>query len=270
MADPNPDVAGGGCEYLAGMGVETLSGVLDRECRSLNQPFIKYVTTGLPYVRLKAAATLDGFIAGSAGDSKWITNERSRQFGHRLRSVSDAVLVGIGTALADDPLLTARLAGKGAYRQPVRIVLDTTLKIPLVSRLVRSAGASPLWIACAVSAPAEKESALREAGVAVIRIPAADPGLDLAQLLKELGKRRISSVLVEGGGQVLGSFMESGLADEFYFFYAPKILGDRSGVGMVSGRPRKKITDAVPAFCIKTRNIAGDVLVSGSFRKELY
>ncbi len=270
MKDPNPDVAGGGCEYLAGKGVETLSGVLEDECRGINQPFIKYVTTGLPYVRLKAAATLDGFIAGSAGDSKWITNERSRQFGHRLRYTSDAVLVGIGTVLADDPMLTARLSGRGKHRQPVRIVLDTALKTPPESKLVRSAEESPVWIACAVAAPLERESALSRPGVTVIRTPAGDRGLDLAQLLKELGKRRISSILVEGGGQVLGSFMESGLADEFYFFYAPKILGDRNGVGMIRGRSRVKIADAVPAFCIRTRNIDGDVLVSGRFRKELY
>jgi diaminohydroxyphosphoribosylaminopyrimidine deaminase/5-amino-6-(5-phosphoribosylamino)uracil reductase len=270
MKDPNPDVAGGGCEYLSARGVETISGVLETECRGINQPFIKYVTTGLPYVRLKAAATLDGFIATAAGDSKWITNERSRQAGHKLRYTSDAVLVGIGTVLADDPLLTARLGGRGALRQPVRIVLDTHLQTPPESKLVRSAESSPVWIACSTAAPAERESALSRPGVTIIRTPAADSGLDLAPLLKELGRRRISCILVEGGGRVHGSFMESGFADEFYFFYAPKILGDREAVGMIRGRPRLRIADSVPAFGVQTRNIDGDILVSGRFHKELY
>ncbi len=266
MTDPNPDVAGGGTAHLERLGVEVASGVLEKECRALNQPFIKYVTTHLPYVRLKAAATLDGYIAGSTGDSKWITNERSRRFGHQLRSLSDAVLVGSGTLMADDPLLTARL--RGACRQPVRIVLDSDLKVPLQSRLVLSAKESPVWVVCADSAPSGHEAALIDAGVSVIRAAGGQSGLDLRQVLEELGKRRISSLLAEGGGKVLGSFIDEALADEFYFFYAPRILA--GGVGMVSGRSRQKIADSVPVFGIKTRNIDGDLLVSGRFREELY
>lgn len=270
MSDPNPDVAGGGDAYLAGMGVQTVSGVLEGECRGLNQPFIKYVTTGLPYVRVKAAATLDGFIGSSSGDSKWITNERSRGFGHKLRAFSDGVLVGIGTVLADDPLLTVRLRGRKKYRQPVRIILDSRLKIPLDCQLVRSAKVSPVWVMCSESAPVEKQSSLVDAGVAVIPVPSGKEGLELPRVLKELGTRRISSILVEGGGQVLGSFMESGLADEFYFFYAPKILGDTAGIGMVRGRAKRKIADSVPVFGINTRNFEGDLLVSGRFREKPY
>ena len=177
MRDPNPDVAGGGAAHLSGMGVETVTGVLEPQCRALNQPFIKYVTTGLPFVRLKAAATLDGFIAASSGDSKWITNERSRGFGHRLRSLCDAVMVGIGTVLADDPLLTARLPGKGAYRQPVRVVLDTGLRIPPRSRLVGTAKANPVWVVCSGAAPSQREAALLEAGVSIIRVAGGESGL---------------------------------------------------------------------------------------------
>jgi len=270
MADPNPDVAGGGMAHLSKMGIETTSGVLERECRALNQPFIKYVTTGLPFVRLKAAATLDGFIASSSGDSKWITNERSRGFGHKLRSISDAVVVGIGTVAADDPLLTARLAGKKKRRQPARIVLDTGLNIPLTSQLVRSVQVSPVWVACAENASAERESALKGAGVTVIRVPRDESGLALPLLLRELGSRGISSLLVEGGGRVLGSFMEAGLADEFYFFYAPRILGDRSGVGMVQGKSRQSISDSVPVYAMTTRSFRGDLLIHGRFRESLY
>jgi diaminohydroxyphosphoribosylaminopyrimidine deaminase/5-amino-6-(5-phosphoribosylamino)uracil reductase len=270
MRDPNPDVAGGGAQQLRGEGVEVKGGVLERECRRLNQPFIKYVTTGAPYVRLKAAATMDGFIAASSGDSKWITGELSRQFAHRLRSLSDGVLVGIGTVMADDPLLTVRLRGRKIGRQPVRIILDGELRIPLDSQLVRSAAAGPVLVICRQDASAEKERALCAAGTDVLRVASADSGVELASVLKELGKKRISSILVEGGGRVLGSFLESGLADDFYFFYAPKILGDKGGVRMLNGRPKLKIADCVRAYGITTRKFADDLLVSGRFREQLY
>jgi diaminohydroxyphosphoribosylaminopyrimidine deaminase/5-amino-6-(5-phosphoribosylamino)uracil reductase len=270
MRDPNPDVAGGGGENLTGAGIEVKAGVLERECRRINQPFIKYVTTGLPYVTLKAAATMDGLIAASSGDSKWITGEMSRQFGHRLRSFSDAILVGIGTVMADDPLLTVRLRGGKVRRRPVRIVLDGELQIPLDSQLVRSASAGQVLVVCRHDASGRKEAALGGAGVQVLRAPSGDRGVDLAWLLKELGRKRICRILVEGGGRVLGSFLESGLADEFYFFYAPKILGDPSGVRMLSGRPRLKIADCVRAFGISTRRFGDDLLISGRFREQLF
>lgn len=270
MADPNPTVEGGGAAYLSRMGIATESGVLENECRDLNQPFIKSVTTGLPYVRLKAAATLDGFIATSTGDSKWITNESSRGFGHKLRSLSDAVMVGIGTVTADDPLLTARPSGKREHRQPVRVVLDSELSISPDSRLVRTISISPVWVACGENAPVERESVLVDAGVTVIRVPRGECGLVLPQLLKELGSRGISSLLVEGGGRVLGSFMEEDLADEFYFFYAPKILGDRSGIGMIRGKSRQTIAGSVKVYGMKTRSFRGDLLVHGRFRETLY
>ena len=270
MRDPNPDVGGGGVEHLMREGVDVRTGLLERECRGLNQPFIKYVTTGLPYVSLKAAATLDGFIAGSTGDSKWITNARSRKFAHVLRSLADGVLAGIGTVLADDPLLTVRLPGKKPRRQPVRIILDTGLKLSPESRIVRSVGIGPVWVACGDRAPEDRERILIEAGVTVIRVPAGNNGIEISELLKELGKRRISSPLVEGGGRVLGSFMESRLADECRFFYAPKILGDPGGKNMLQGPPRPKIADAVPVFGLKTRRFGEDLLVSGRFREHLY
>jgi diaminohydroxyphosphoribosylaminopyrimidine deaminase/5-amino-6-(5-phosphoribosylamino)uracil reductase len=270
MSDPNPDVAGGGAAYIESKGIDVLAGVMERECRSFNQPFIKYVTTGVPYVILKAAATLDGFIGTSIGDSKWITNESSRRFAHRLRSLGDAVLVGIGTVLADDPMLTVRLPGKRVRRQPVRIVLDTKLRLPLESQLVRSALQSPVWAVCAGNAPAEKERALRDVGVEVIRVDARSSGIEIARTLKELGKRRMSSMLVEGGSRVLGAFLESGFADEFNFFYAPKILADRSGIGMLAGKPRLKISESIAAHGIRTRRFGDDLLVSGRLREQLY
>ncbi len=270
MSDPNPGVTGGGAEQLMKAGIEVKGGILEPECRGLNQSFIKYVTTGFPYVMLKAAATLDGFIATSAGDSKWITSELSRKLAHRIRFHADAVLVGIGTAIADDPLLSVRLEGKKGRRQPVRIVLDSELKLPLDSQLVRTVSQSPVWIACRLDASASREAALISAGARVIRVQPADFGLDLSCLLKELGQMNITSILVEGGGHVLGSFIESGFADEFYFFYAPKILADPGGVSMLSGRPRLKITDCVRAWDIDAAKLGDDLLVRGRFHEQLY
>ena len=270
MRDPNPDVAGGGAERLRAAGIEVEGGILERECRALNQPFIKYVTTGLPYVMLKAAATMDGFIATSAGDSKWITGELSRQFAHRLRSLADGVVVGVGTVLADDPLLTVRLRGKQNRRQPVRIVLDSELKIPPDSQLVKTASAGPVLVVCRQDASAGRDRSLGAAGIQVVRIPSGDSGVDLPCLLGELGRRRISSLLVEGGGRVLGSFLQSGLADGFHFFYAPKFLADPAGVSMLSGRPRLKIADCVRAYGSRTRKFSEDLLVSGRFRDQIY
>ncbi len=270
MRDPNPDVAGGGRENLRAAGIEVEECILEQECRALNQPFIKYVTTGMPYVMLKAAATLDGFIATSAGESKWITGELSRRFAHRLRSLADGILVGIGTVLSDDPLLSARLPRKKNLRQPVRIILDSELKIPMDSQLVRTASAGPVWVVCGRDASGEREQTLRDAGIHVLRVASEGSGIDLASALKELGRRRISSLLVEGGGRVLGSFLQSGFADEFHFFYAPKILADPQGVSMLSGGPRLKIDDCVRAYGIRTRRISEDLLVSGRFREQLY
>jgi diaminohydroxyphosphoribosylaminopyrimidine deaminase/5-amino-6-(5-phosphoribosylamino)uracil reductase len=270
MRDPNPDVAGGGGEELRRKGIEVRGGVLDRECRAINQAFIKYVTTGIPYVTLKAAATMDGFIAASSGDSKWITGEPARQFAHRLRSLSDGVLVGIGTVIADDPLLTVRLRGKKSRREPVRIVLDSELRIPMESQLVRSVSVGPVMVICGQDAQEEKEHSLSGAGVDVVRVAAASSGVDLVSALKALGKKRTSSILVEGGGRVLGSFLESGLSDNFHFFYAPKMLGDPAGVRMLSCRPRLKIADCVRAYGVTTRKFADDLLISGRFREGLY
>lgn len=270
MRDPNPDVAGAGGENLRRAGIEVEEGILEQECRTLNQPFIKYVTTGLPYITLKAAATLDGFIATSSGDSRWITGESSRQFAHQLRFLADGILVGIGTVMADDPLLTVRRHGKKTPRHPVRIVLDSKLQIPMDSQLVLSASASPVWIVCRQEASVKNESALSGAGVQVLRVGSGDSGVDVSSLLEELGRRRISSVLVEGGARVLGSFLEGGFADEFHFFYAPKILGDPGGVNMLNCRPRLRIADCVRAYGITTKKFAEDLLVSGRFREQLY
>jgi diaminohydroxyphosphoribosylaminopyrimidine deaminase/5-amino-6-(5-phosphoribosylamino)uracil reductase len=268
MEDPNPNVEGGGAQHLRKHGLTVETGILERECRILNQPFIKHATTGLPHVTLKAAATLDGCIATRSGDSKWISNERSRRFVHRLRCTVDSILVGIDTAIADDPRLTARL--NRPCRQPVRIVLDTRLRLPMEAVLVKTAREVPVWVACGVQANPEKEQALRGAGVEVLRLPVSDGRVDLPSLLEQIGGRQVTSLLVEGGARVLGSFLDQGLADDFHFFYAPKILGDPAGFRMVSGGPRERMSDALRAHDLRVRRFDQDVLLSGRFREDIY
>ncbi len=268
MADPNPHVQGGGADYLRSRGIIVEMGILERDCRLLNQAFIKHSTTGLPLVTLKAASTLDGRIAARSGDSRWISNERSRRFVHRLRAGSDAVLIGIQTALADDPQLTARL--RRPCRQPVRVVLDSMLRLSPTSQLALTARKVPVWVTCSQAAPREKEKILSDAGVEVLRLPADEGRIDLALLLKECGRRHLTSLLVEGGGGVLGDFLEERLADAFYLFYAPKILGDPDAVPMVRGRPRSSIAEALPVYDLKARSVGNDIMISGRLREAIY
>ena len=268
MSDPNPQVEGGGAHYLREHGLAVEVGILETKCRLLNQPFIKHATTGLPYVTIKAAATLDGCIAGRTGDSKWISNEQSRRFSHRLRCAVDSILVGIDTAIADDPQLTARI--KRSCRQPIRIILDSRLRIPMSGRLVTTARDVPVWVACGEQADRDKEMELQGAGVAVIRLPLKDDRVDLLSLLKEVGKRQVTSLLVEGGGKVSGGFIDRQLADAFHFFYAPKILGDGQATRMVSGRSGESMSDTLQVHDLRVRRFGQDVLLSGRFHDRIY
>lgn len=270
MRDPNPHVEGYGGDFLHRRGMTVSLGLLEQECRELNQAFIKYITRGLPYVVVKAAATLDGRIATRAGDSRWISNERSRAFVHELRCAADAILIGIGTALADDPLLTARPSTKIPCRQPVRVVLDRELRISPVSQIVKTASSVPALVVCGEEASPEREKVLRTAGVDILRIPERDGRLRLGRLLEELGKRQVTNLLVEGGGRVIGEFIERRFVDEFHFFYAPKILCDPEGTPLAGGNPKERMSEAHRVYDLKTRRFGGDVLISGRFRDEIY
>ncbi len=270
MSDPNPLVQGGGCGFLREKGLKVDAGVLERECRVLNQAFIKHVTTGLPHVTLKAAMTLDGRIAARSGESRWISNDRSRLFVHRLRCSLDAILVGVETALTDDPLLTARMGPRTRCRQPVRIVLDSMLRLSPESQLVGTTNESPVWVACAGGASSEKETRLKEAGVEVLRLPSSNRQVDLPSLLKVLGTRNITSLLVEGGSRVLGAFVEQGLADEFYFFYAPKILADPEAVPVARGEAKGSVAEAFAVHDVRVRRFRQDVMLHGRFREQLF
>ena len=270
MSDPNPHVKGRGAEVLREGGITVEVGILERECRLLNQPFIKHAVTGLPFVTLKAAATLDGRIATRTGDSRWISNERSRRFVHSLRCALDAILIGVGTALFDDPQLNARIRKKPACRQPVRIVLDSRLKLPISSNLARTARKIPVWVIAGDGASPARAAELKEAGIEVLQMPARNGRIDLLSLLQELGRRDISSLLVEGGAHVLGSFLDDRLADELYFFYAPKILGDAEATPMVLGSYRANMSEALPVYDLRVKRFGEDVMLWGKLHQDLY
>jgi diaminohydroxyphosphoribosylaminopyrimidine deaminase/5-amino-6-(5-phosphoribosylamino)uracil reductase len=274
--DPNPRVNGGGAEFLQSKGLQVETGLLANQARRLNEAWFHWVATGLPFVIAKAACSLDGKIATASGESQWLTGEKARAYGHHLRHQADAILVGVGTAIADDPQLTTRLVGRTAKnekrktknekrpRDPIRIVLDSRLRLPLDARLLHLNSPAPSWIACTGAAPQDKIKALKELGAEVLVTPADASGLvALSPLLKELGRRQVQSVLVEGGGETLGSFFDQRLVDKFYFFYAPKILGGKTAPGMLAGAGVKHLGNALQTRDLRVRKLGPDLLVTG-------
>jgi len=259
--DPNPGVAGGGCRFLAGKGVDVLSGVLESECRRLIEVFAKYSTTGLPFVVAKSALTLDGWSATSTGHSRWVTGERSRRFVHRLRERMDGVMVGVGTVLADDPSLTVRLAGR-RRKEPVRIIVDTHLRIPARANVMRN-GASLTLIAVGSKVPAGRRRALEREGVGILVCPERNGRVDLAALMKRLGERSITSLLLEGGATLMGSMIRERLVDKFYIFKAPKVLGGGDGIPMVSGPGAETMERCIRLGNLVVRRFGQDVLFMG-------
>ncbi|SDC38606.1 diaminohydroxyphosphoribosylaminopyrimidine deaminase / 5-amino-6-(5-phosphoribosylamino)uracil reductase [Paenibacillus sp. UNCCL117] len=219
--DPNPLVAGSGLARLAAHGVEVRAGVLAAEAEALNEAFNKYIVTRMPFVTVKSASTLDGKIAARGGDSKWITGSAARAQGHMLRHRHQAIMVGIGTVLADDPALTTRLPVPGL--NPLRVVVDSTLRLPHDAQLVRDK-AAPTVVLTTGQAPPERRRALEALGVEVIDC-GPGPAVDLRAAMARLGEREIGSLLVEGGGRLSGALLGAGLVDKLALFLAPKIIG---------------------------------------------
>lgn len=219
-----------------------------------------------PTVTLKAAVTLDGRIAGRGGDSKWITGEPARQHAHRLRAQHDAVMVGVGTVLADDPELTVRLA-KG--RDPIRVVLDSDLRTPLKSRLVRHASKAPTWIVHALDVPAARVARWSKLpGVELHALPRGrDQRLPLRAVLQLLAQRGVTSVLVEGGAQLHGALLDAGLVDRAAVYVAPVILGDARAIPMAAGKGELRIADAFRLHAPTIKQLGQDVLFTGALRK---
>jgi diaminohydroxyphosphoribosylaminopyrimidine deaminase/5-amino-6-(5-phosphoribosylamino)uracil reductase len=260
--DPNPQVTGGGAEFLAAQGVAITMGVLEPEARRLNEAWLHYVNTSRPWIVAKAACSLDGKIATVGGESQWLTGEAARALGHRLRHRVDAMVVGIGTVLADNPQLTTRRT-RGQGKDPIRVVLDSRLRLPLTARLLHLDSQAPTWVATTNQAPIEAIHAVENGGTQVLVLPADAGRVSLPALLEELGARQVQSLLVEGGAVTLGAFFDQRLVNQFYFFYAPKILGGQKAPGMVGGHGIVHLGEAHIAKNLSVRRVGGDLLVSG-------
>ncbi|AGL02224.1 bifunctional diaminohydroxyphosphoribosylaminopyrimidine deaminase/5-amino-6-(5-phosphoribosylamino)uracil reductase RibD [Desulfoscipio gibsoniae] len=262
MTDPNPLVAGKGIQKLTEAGVHVDCGVLEEDARRLNEVFIKYITTRLPYVVMKTAMSLDGKIATAKGESQWITGNAAREFVHRLRDRYDAILVGVGTVLADDPSLTTRLP-EGGGKDPVRIILDSKARTPETARVITQSSEAPTIIVTTPGAPPERVRLLREAGARVLEVTGGEGGIDLGVLLHELGRREITGVLVEGGARVNGSFITCNLVDKVNWFIAPKLIGGESAPGPVGDPGITALQDALPIKDIKLHRYGEDICVEG-------
>ena len=263
-ADPYPEVAGRGIALLRAAGVTVDTGLLECEAARLIAPFTKLVTTGQPWVIAKWAMSLDGHVAApaSAGD-RWISSVESRRLVHDLRGRCDAILIGIGTALADDPLLTARPAGP---RTPLRIVLDAAARLPPESQLVRSAREDPLLVAVGPAAPADRLRTLEAAGAEIWQPDLADRDARLRALLQELGRRRLTNLLVEGGPEVLASFAALDAIDEVWAFVAPKLLGGET-TPAITGHGGAASALAGSINIEEITHPGGDILIRGTVRK---
>ena len=260
--DPNPRVIGGGMEYLRSKGIRVDEGILEEKCLRLNEPFIKHVTTGLPLVVAKMAASLDGKIATHLGDSRWISNERSRRFVHKLRHSTDAILVGIGTVVADNPNLTTRITGRKG-NNPLRIILDTHLRTPVDSLVVSDTKESQTIIATGPKSYKKRREALESKGVEVLPLPLVRGRVSLPELLKNLGRREITSLLVEGGAEVHGGFFYDNLVDKVYLFFAPKIIGGNRAVPMVGGAGVARVAEALALRDLTMRRFGDDIMIEG-------
>jgi diaminohydroxyphosphoribosylaminopyrimidine deaminase/5-amino-6-(5-phosphoribosylamino)uracil reductase len=266
VEDPNPEVRGKSIEALRGSGVETEVGVLEGECYDLNRPYFKYMKTGFPFVTVKFAQTLDGRIASASGDSRWISSEPSLELAHRLRSLHDSVMVGIGTILADNPSLTVR---RVRGRSPVRLVLDGKLRIPLGAEVLKGQNVSPTMVITTPRAGKKKLSSLKDKGIEVLTIRENETGeVDLKGLLFYLGRRNISSILVEGGSEVITSFFREGLVDRVVAIIAPKVMG--RGVEAVGDLGIGDVNHTLKLSFMKTYRRGEDLVIEAFVQNPIH
>ena len=262
--DPNPQVAGGGFAQLQASGIEVMSGILAGECRQLIAPFAKHIRTGLPYVTLKAGMSIDGAVATARGESQWITGAESRAAVHHLRNIHDAIMVGIGTVLADNPRLTTRLV-QGEGKNPLRVVIDSTLRTPASAALLAEAGRTLILTSAAASA-ADAER-LRSEQVEVLRVAGRPGAIDLVDAMRQLGARGIQSILLEGGGLLHHSALHAGIVDRLCVFVAPLLLGG-SGLPVFSGPGVNDLKDAFRLQHLQVERYGDDMLLHGELESS--
>lgn len=267
MEDPNPLVAGKSIEKLKANGIEVQTGILRQEALKLNEVFIKYITTNLPFCTLKTAMTLDGKIATSTGDSRWVTNEASRQYVHRLRHNNSAIMVGIGTVLADDPLLTTRLNdGKG--NNPIRVIVDSKGRIPLDSAVLKCNETMKTIVAVSQATDPVKIKRIEQKGAEVLIAPLKKDKVDLTFLVKALGERKIDSLLIEGGSALNFSALKEGIVDKIIAFIAPKIIGGNNAKTPVGGEGISYMKDAMLFNNIGIERFGDDIMIEGYINRE--
>lgn len=263
LRDPSPHVDGGGITQLEHSGIRVTTGLGEEFIRQLNAPFLKLITEGLPWVHAKWAMTLDGKIATRTGASKWISSDPSRQRVHMLRGRMDAIIVGAGTARADDPLLTVRVPGP---RTPSRIVVDSNASLPLDSQLVRTVDEAPVIVAANSSAPTETLARLRSLGVEVLQCDSESPRVEIRDVLLELARRNMTNVLIEGGGELLGSAFDQQLIDELHVFVAPKLAGGSDATSPIAGQGLELIPESAQLHARSVEQVGDDVYIRGRLR----
>ena len=264
LLDPNPLVSGRGVSKLNEAGIKTSVGAYQQEAYEINEAYIKHITTGLPFVVAKFAMSLDGKIATKTGHSKWISNEEARKYVHTLRHTVDAIMVGVNTIVVDNPQLTARgCGGKGGTRkrQPLRLVVDSKGRVPMSSHVFEPPGEVLLAVVKPLD-PVRKEK-FTQAGIEVMELPQKHGLVNIEELLKILGMRDIVTVLVEGGGSLLGSLFDSHLVDKVLVFISPIIIGGKEGKGAVGGNGVENVAEALRLSQVSTRSFGDDILVSG-------
>jgi diaminohydroxyphosphoribosylaminopyrimidine deaminase / 5-amino-6-(5-phosphoribosylamino)uracil reductase len=261
MTDPNPKVSGAGLQMLQAAGIEVTTGVREEEAKSLNLPFITWISHARPMLTLKMAASLDGKTATRTGESQWITGPDARKHVQGMRNHHDVVLVGIGTVLADNPRLNCRISGG---RDPIRLVVDSSLRIPDSATIYNSSKSAPLWIATLKKNSTQKVNKLNKRGVKVIQCNETPDGkVDLAHMMLKLGELEITSVLSEAGGILSDGLLNAGVVDRLALFLAPKLIGGHDAPGLLKGLGIAKLAEAQEISNLKVTTVGGDLLLRG-------
>jgi diaminohydroxyphosphoribosylaminopyrimidine deaminase/5-amino-6-(5-phosphoribosylamino)uracil reductase len=263
MIDPNPHVSGGGIKALRKAGIEVLTGVLEADAKKLNEAFIKQVTTGMPFVTLKIAQTLDGRIATATGESKWITGEEARKEGHRLRDSHDAILVGINTVLKDDPSLTTRIPHG---RDPLRVIVDSKLRISCNAKVLTQRSEAKTCIATLDSMPKDRLGALLDAGAEILIAKGKDGQVDLKDLMRMLGSFGVTSVLIEGGSTVNASALKAGIVDKVVMFAAPLLMAGTDSLCSIGGKSPARLSKAIRLHRVTSQWVGQDLMIEGYIR----